>query len=161
MPGARKLKIAAATMANAHKLGRIMLRPYEAVRLLGRLLLVQIGADGKGVVGIYGGVAFLDVLHDAVFVYDDVGALGPLIGFTLNVIALQDAVGGKHLLVHVAEQREFNVDLLGEGCVGCGGIHADAENFRIRGINFTAVDSRLDRLELFGSTTGESEDVNG
>jgi hypothetical protein len=51
--------------------------------------------------------------------------------------------------------------LLGEGGVGCGRIHADAEYFRIRGVDFSCVDSRLDRLELLGSTTCEGENVNG
>jgi len=101
------------------------------------------------------------VLDDAVFVDDDIGALGPLVGVALNVVGFHDAVGGEHLFVHVAEKRKLDVDLFGEGGIGRGGVHADAENFRIRRINFAAVDSRLDRLELFGSTAGEGEDVNG
>jgi hypothetical protein len=92
---------------------------------------VQVGADGECVVGIDGGVAFFDVLDDAVFVDDDVGALGPLKGLILHVVAFEDAVGAEHLFVHVAEERKLDADLLGEGGVGCGGIHADAENFRI------------------------------
>jgi hypothetical protein len=122
---------------------------------------VQVGADRQGVVWIDGGVALFDVLDDAVFVYDDVGPLRPLVGVALNIVALEDAVGGQHPLIHIAQKRELDVDLLGEGGIGRGGIHADAKNFRIGGINFAAVDSRLDRLELLRSTTGESEDVNG
>ena len=138
------------------------IRTWQALAILLRsLLLVQVGADRQGVIWVDGRVAFFDVLDDAVFIYDDVGALGPLISVALNVMAFQNAVSGQHLLVHVAEEWEFDVDLLGEGGVGCGGIHADAKNLRIRGINFPGVDSRLDRLELFGSTTGESENVNG
>ena len=125
-----------------------------------RLFFMQVGADGESVIGIDGRVAFFDVLHDAVLVYDDVGALGPLVGVALDVMALQDAVGGEHLLVHVAQQGKFDVDLLGEGGVGRGRIHADAENFRIRGIDFAAVDSRLDRLELLGSTPGEGQHID-
>jgi hypothetical protein len=34
-------------------------------------------------------------------------------------------------VVHVAEKREINVDLLGEGGIGSRTIHANAENFRI------------------------------
>jgi len=101
------------------------------------------------------------VLDNAVLVYNDVGALGPLVGVALDVVGFYDAVGGEHLLVHVTEKGKLDVYLFGEGGIGRGGIHADAENFRIRGINFTAVDSRLDRLELFGSATGKSENVNG
>ena len=122
---------------------------------------MQIGADREGVVGIDCGVAFFDVLDDAVFVDDDVGALRPLVGFRLHVVSLEDAIGAEHLFIHVAEQRKLDIDLLGEGGVGCGGIHADAENFRIRGVDFAAVDSRLDRLELFGSTTCEGEHIDG
>ena len=122
---------------------------------------MQVGADRQGVVRIDGGVALFDVLDDAVFVYDDVGPLRPLVGVALNIVALEDAVGGQHLLIHIAQKRELDVDLLGEGGIGRGGIHADAENFRIGGVNFAAVDSRLDRLELLGSATGERENVNG
>jgi hypothetical protein len=122
---------------------------------------VQVGAHGESGVGVDGGVAFFDVLDDAVFVDDDVGALRPFEGLILHVVAFEDAVGRQHLFVHVAEQWKFDVDLLRESGVGCGRIHADAEDFRIRGVDFSCVDSRLDRLELFGSTTGESEHVNG
>ena len=129
--------------------------------LLGGLFFVQVGTDGESVVGIHGGVAFFDVLDDAVFVDDDVGALRPFEGLILHVVAFEDTVGRQHLFVHVAEQWKFDVDLLRESGVGCGRIHADAEDFRIRGVDFSCVDSRLDRLELFGSTTGESQHVNG
>lgn len=81
---------------------------------------MQVGADRQGVVGIDGGVAFFDVLDDAVFVDDDVGALGPLEGLILHIVAFEDAVGDEHFFVHVAEQRELDVDLLGEGGIGCG-----------------------------------------
>jgi hypothetical protein len=96
---------------------------------------VQVGADGDGGVGVYGAVAFLDVADDAFLIDDDIGALRPLVRLLLNVVVLQDAVTGEHFLAHVAEQREVNVDLLGEGGVGSGRIHANAENSRIRGID--------------------------
>jgi len=92
---------------------------------------VQVGADRYGSVGIYGAVAFFDVTDDAILIDDDVGALRPLVGFLLDVISLQDAVGGEHLVVHVAEKREINADLLGEGGIGSRTIHANAENFCI------------------------------
>ena len=125
-------------------------------RLFGGLLFVQIGADRQGVVGIDCGVALFDVLDDAVFVDDDVGALRPLVGFGLHVVSLEDAVGAEHLFIHVAEQRKLDIDLLGERGVGCWTIHAHAKNFRVGGVDLTCAYSRLDRLELFGSTTGES-----
>ena len=122
---------------------------------------MQVGADRERVIGIDGRVAFFDVLDDAVLVDDDVGALSPLIGLGLNVVALEDAVFLEHLLVHVAQKRKFDVDLLGESGVGCGGIHTDAKDFGIGGVDFSCIDSRLDRLELFGSTTGKGENVDG
>ena len=122
---------------------------------------MQIGADREGVVGIDCGVAFFDVLDDAVFVDDDVGALGPLKGLILHVVTFEDAVRAEHFFVHVAEEREFDVDLFGEGGVGGGRIHADAKDFRIGTVDFSCVDSRLDRLELFGSTTCEGEHIDG
>ena len=125
------------------------------------MFLVQVRANRQSVVRIDRGIAFFDVLDNTVLVYDDIGALSPLVGITLNVVAFKDAVSGQHLLVHIAQEREFDVDLLGESGVGRGRIHTDAEDFRIGGINFAAVDSRLDRLELLRSTTSEGENVNG
>lgn len=122
---------------------------------------MQVSADGEGVIRIDGGIAFFDVLDDAILVDHDVGTQGPLVGVTLNVVALEDAIGREHLFVHVAEQGEFDVDLLSKGGVGRRRIHADAKNFGIGSINFPCVDSRLDRLELFGSTTCESKDIDG
>jgi hypothetical protein len=151
------VEILRASLSDA--LGMTRLKKSEI--LFGDLFFVQVGADREGVVGIDGGVAFLDVLHDAVFVYDDVGALRPLVGLAFHVVAFEDAVGGEHLFVHVAEQRELDIDLLGEGGIGCGRIQADAKNFRIRGVDFSCVDSRLDRLELLGSTAGEGKYVHG
>ena len=92
---------------------------------------MQVGADRYSSVGIDGAVAFFDVADDAILVDDNIGALRPLIGFLLHVISLQDAVGGEHLVVHVAEKREIDVDLLGEGGIGSRTIHANAEYFCI------------------------------
>jgi len=100
------------------------------------------------------------VLHDAVFVDDDVGTLRPFIGIALNVVAFQNAVGRQHLFVHIAEQREFDFSFLGKGGVGSGESMLTPKNFGIRCIDFSCVDSRLDRLELFGSTAGESKHVD-
>ena len=122
---------------------------------------MQGGAHGESRVGIDGGVAFLDKLDDALLVNDDVGSQSPLIGFIVLVVTLEDAVGLEHLAVHVAEEREGDADLLGEGGVGSGAIDADAENFRIRGVDFTGGDSSLDRLKLFRSTAGKGQDVDG
>jgi len=64
-------------------------------------------------------------------------------------------------VVHVAEKRKRNVDLLGEGRVCGGAVNAYPENFRVRGIDLSRGDSSLDRLKLFRSTAGKGQDVNG
>ncbi len=94
---------------------------------------MQGGAHGEGGVGIDGVIALFDELDDALLVYDDVGAQSPLVAFAIlcGVVAFEDAVGLEHLAVHVAEERESDADLLGEGGIGSGAIYADAENFRI------------------------------
>ena len=93
-----------------------------ARRLLRGVLLVQGGAHGESRVGIDGAVAGVDQLNDALLVDDDVGAQSPIVGFFLDVVAFQDAVGLQHLAVHVAEEREGDADLFGEGGVGSGTI---------------------------------------
>ena len=122
---------------------------------------MEVGADRHRGIGVYGAVAFLDVLHDAILVDNNVRALRPLIRFVLNVVALENAILLQHLLVHVAEQRELDIDLFGEGGVCGRTIHAYAEDFRVGGVDLACAYSRLDRLELLGSTTGEGENVDG
>ena len=104
-------------------------------KLLGRFLLVQGGAHGEGSVGIDGAIALVDETDDALLIDDDVGAQSPLVGFVLYVVALENAVGFEHLVVHIAEQGKSDADLLGEGGIGRGAIHANAEYFRIRGVD--------------------------
>jgi hypothetical protein len=124
---------------------------------------VQGGAHGQGSVGIDGAIAFFDKLDDALLINDDVGAQSPLVAIVIfrRIVSFEDAVGLEHLAVHVAEEREGDTDLLGERGVSSGAIHADAENFRIRSVNFTGGDSSLDRLKLLRSTTSEGQDVDG
>jgi hypothetical protein len=121
------------------------------------------GAHGQSGIGIDGAIALFDELDDALLVDDDVGAQSPLVAFVVfrRVVGFKDAVGLEHLAVHVAEEGEGDANLLGEGGVGSGAIHADAEDFRVRGVNLTGGDSSLDRLKLLRSTTGESQDIDG
>ena len=129
--------------------------------LLRGLFLVQVGADRNGGVGVDGAVTAFDVADDAVFVDDDVGAQGPLECVALLFVGFEDPVGREHFLVHVAEEGKLDADLLGESGVCRGTVHAHTENCRVACINLAGIESRLDRLELFGSTTGESQDING
>src|SRR5260370_9407092 len=98
-----------------------------------------------------------DKLNDGLLVDNDVGAQSPFIGFVLNVVTFQDAVGLEHLAVHVAEEREGKANLLGERRVGGGTIQTNSENFRIRGVNFTGGDSTLDRRNLLACTPREAQ----
>lgn len=125
------------------------------------MFLVQVGANVHRVVGIYGTVVKLDVLNNSLFVYDDVRALRPLVVFVLDVVSLEDAVVLEHFLVHVAEKRELDVNLLCKSRVGRGRIHAYAKNCRIVRINLTGSESSLDRLKLLRSTACEGENVHG
>ena len=122
---------------------------------------MQGGAHSQSRVGINSTIALFDKLDDALLVDNDVGTQSPLIGFVLDVVAFQDAVGLEHLAIHVAEEREGKADLFGESGVGSGTIQTNSENFRIRGVNFTGGDSSLDRLKLLRSTAGEGQDVDG
>ena len=122
---------------------------------------MQGGAHREGSVRVYGAFIRFHELDDPLLVDDDVGAHSPLIGFIVHVVAFENAVTSEHLAVHVAEEREGDADLLGEGGIGGGTIQTDSENFCIRGVNLTGGDSSLDRLKLFRSTTGESQDVDG
>jgi hypothetical protein len=99
--------------------------------LLVSVLLVQGGAHRQGGVRVDGAVALFDKLDDALLVDNNVGAQGPLVGFMILVVTLEDAVGFEHLAVHVAEKRELDADLLGEGGVGGGAIYTDTENLCI------------------------------
>ena len=98
---------------------------------------MQVGANRKRAIGIHGAVAFLYVLNNALLVDHDVGALRPLIGLFFDVVTLQNAVGGEHLVAHIAEQRKLDANLFGEGGVGGRTIHAYAENFRIGGVDLS------------------------
>jgi len=122
---------------------------------------VQGSAHGEGRIGIHGAFVRFHELDNALLVDDDVGAHGPLIGFIVHVVAFEDAVTSEHLAVHVAEERESDADLLGEGGIGGGTIQTNSENFGIRGVNLTGGDSSLDRLKLLRSTTSEGQDVDG
>ena len=90
--------------------------------------LVQPRADRDGAVRIHSTVTLLDVLNFSCFIDDDGSALRPLIFAALHVVGLQYLVRRQHFLVHIAEKRKGDSDLLGECGVGGGTVDADSED---------------------------------
>jgi hypothetical protein len=106
-----------------------MLRgPQVQPNLFRRLLLVQRRTSGERRVGVDRAVARFDQTYHSLFVDDNVSPQRPLVGFVLDIVTLQDAVRGEHLVVHVAEERETDIGLLCEGGIGSRTIHANAEH---------------------------------
>src|SRR3974377_1928588 len=103
--------------------------------LLRGLFLVQVGQNGHGGGRVDRAIAAFNVADDAVFINDDVGAQGPLVGVAVSVIVFQDSVGGEHFAVHVAEKGKLDVDLLGEGRVRRGTVHTHAKNLRVASVD--------------------------
>jgi hypothetical protein len=64
--------------------------------------VMQFSAHGQRIVWVDGAIAFFDMLNHTVLVDHNIGALRPLIGLILFVIAFENAVGRQHFLVHVA-----------------------------------------------------------
>jgi len=120
---------------------------------------VQFEADVDGVVGIHSAVVEFDVLNLSVFVHHESGAPRPLVVVSAHGILFQNAVGSEDFVVHVAEEWERDADLLRECSVGGGTVDADAENFGV--VCFELGQISLIGLQLFRSTTRESQDVEG
>ena len=72
------------------------------IKLLRFWFVMQFSAHGQRIVWIDGAIAFFDMLNHTVFVDHNIGALSPLIGLILFVVAFENAVGRQHFLVHVA-----------------------------------------------------------
>ena len=98
-----------------------------------------------------GGAAYLDVLDLAVFVDDERGTCA------VSGFGVIEAVIRGRLAFPIAQQREFDADLFGEGLVGCKAVHADAEDLGVGGFEFG--DISLIRLEFLRSAAGKGEHV--
>lgn len=122
---------------------------------------MQGGAEGEGGVRVDGVVTLIDQADDALLINDDVGAQRPLVVFVFDIVGFQNAVRGEHLAVHVAEQRKVEAVLLGEGGVGGGTIHADAEDGSVFRGNAAGVNAGLDGAHLLGAALGKGKDVDG
>jgi len=116
-------------------------------------------ADGHGAVWIHGAIALFDVLNFPLFVHDYRGALRPLEFVALDVIGLQNLIRREDSLVHVAEERERNANLLCKSGVGCGTVYADSEDDCIACFELGHIS--LIGLEFFRSTTRECQHVKG
>ena len=123
------------------------------------VLFVQPRADGHGAVWIYGAVALFNMLNFSIFVHDYRGPLRPLEFVALDVIGLQNLIRREDSLVHVAEERERNANLLSKSGVGCGTVYANSEDDCIACFQLGQIS--LIGLEFFRSTTRECQDVKG
>src|ERR1035441_8256986 len=70
-----------------------------------------------------------------------------------------DAVLAGYFSSPVTQQREGDADLVGEGFVGVGTVHAHTQNLGVGG--FQLFEILLEGLHLRSSTTGEGKDVEG
>ena len=109
---------------------------------------VACGARAGWVNGVF---ILIDVPDDAFSIDHKRSAVG---GRELGV---QYPVVRRDLAREIAQQRKFDSDLFGKGFVGGGTIHANAQNLRAVFLEFG--DISLIRLELLGSTTGESQNI--
>lgn len=97
-------------------------------------LVVKPRTDVDGVVWVDGTVVEFHVLDLSFFIDNDGGAPSPFVFIAIHGVFLQDAVLRENFVVHVAEERHGNADLLGEGCVGRGTVDANAEDYGVAGV---------------------------
>ncbi len=81
------------------------------------------------------------------------GAITEALRFVENSIILH------HCSFEIAEERECYSNVLREAFVGGNAIYTDAENLRVGSFEFG--DISLIRLQLFRSTAGKGQDVEG
>jgi hypothetical protein len=122
---------------------------------------VQAGADLDGAAGIHGAIALLNVLDFSFLVDDEGGALSQLRGRAGDVVGAEDVVGDHDLAVHVAQEGKLDANLLGVCTIGGRTVNADSKNLGVALVDLSFVDTILVSLKLFGSTTGEGQDVEG
>ena len=70
-----------------------------------------------------------------------------------------DAVLAGEISTPVTQKREGDADLVGEGFIGKGAVHAHTQNLGVGG--FQRLEILLEGLHLRCSTTGEGKDVEG
>ncbi len=70
-----------------------------------------------------------------------------------------DAVLASDVSSPITQKREGNADLVGEGFIGEGAVHAHTQDLGVGGFQLLKI--LLEGLHLRGSTTGEGKDVEG
>jgi hypothetical protein len=98
---------------------------------------------------------FVDLLLQDLSILSD-QKIYPARGFVFIQI---DSVFVSYIAAPITEQREGDSNLVGEGFVREGTIHAHTQNLGIGGVQPFQI--LLERLHLLGSTTGEGEDEKG
>ena len=108
--------------------------------------------------GVDGILSNVDMLNDALFVDDERRTLSELVTGTADLLQTHGhPILPKHLEARVAQERELNVDLLGEGCIRCGTVTTDSENHRVARGQLGPIN--LIGFEFAGSSIGEGEHV--
>ena len=111
---------------------------------------MQIRADIDRVGRINSSVAFLNMLYLPLFIDHKGRPAGKL------RVLIEDSVSLRDFPFHVAQQGEFDSDLLCKGGVGRRSIDADAKDGGVIQVDLSRVDTSLVSLKFLGSTGGES-----
>lgn len=90
--------------------------------------IVQAQADVHGTGRIHCAVILHNVLDHALLVDHECRATREFVLVHFQIVGFEDSVRFQHLVIHVAEERKGDADLLGKGAVGGGAIDADSEN---------------------------------
>lgn len=123
------------------------------------MFFVKAGTNCHGGRRVDGRCVEIDVLNHAVFVNHERGASRKFHFICSQGERLHDSVLLQNGAVHIAQQRKGDTDLLCKCCVGWRAVDTDAENYRITCFDLGQI--RLIGLEFLGSTTCESENVEG
>ena len=118
--------------------------------LLAGLLVLQHIASGARAARI-NGVLDVDVLNDSLPVNHKSGAIRDTFFLVIYPVILGN------VSLEIAQEWKLDSDLFGESFVGGRTVYAHSQD--LRAIRFEFGDISLIRLELFGSTTGESENI--
>ena len=115
------------------------------------LPVFQKAARGVGVVGIQGLAFAINVPDHSLLVDDKGGAMRH------GKFLVQDSVLGCGLAGEITKQGKGHAQLVGVSLVGESAVNTDSQNYGAGLLKFG--DISLIRLKLFGSTTGEGQNV--